>query len=100
VSKPKPTDSAETQAGFLPGPPCITAEGDQQDRLSNIETAVYEIRSALVGNPKLGHKGIVHRLDAVEVKAEASDRKLLVWGGIAAAAGTALSFAKDKLLGP
>lgn len=57
---------------------------------------VAEIKTVLLGN-KYGMKGAMERLDTVEQKTEIHDRKLLVWGSILAAAGTALVFIKDIL---
>lgn len=96
----------ETQPPFavhlLPTPLMPTADhnpGDPSDqkRLQNIEAAVYEIRSALVGNPKLGHRGLFQRVETIEDRVEKHDRKLLVWGTVLTAAGTAATFLKDKL---
>lgn len=61
-----------------------------------METGIYDIKTALIGN-KFGHKGLVTRMDDVEIKTEKHDRKLLVWGSILTAAGTALVFLKDIL---
>jgi hypothetical protein len=53
-----------------------------------------------VGNPKLGHKGLVARVETVEQLAERHDRKLLVGGAIVTAAVGLTQFLKDKILGP
>ena len=56
-------------------------------------------RTALIGNPSLGHKGLVTRVEAVEQLAERHDRKLLVWGGIVSAGIVAAQFLQEKILG-
>jgi len=47
----------------LPAASCIVVDND---RLQRIESQLSEIRSALVGNPAMGIKGIVHRTEAIE----------------------------------
>ena len=70
-----------------------------QERLERMETGIYDIKVALVGN-ELGHKGLIPRLEKVEVQTEQHDRKLLVWGGILSAAGVVLIYIKDFLRKP
>ncbi len=76
----------------LPAMPCV-ASPTVEARLGNIEEGLHEIKLALVGNPKLGHRGLVARVELVETKVERHDRKLLVWGAIITAAGTGAAFA-------
>lgn len=49
-------------------------------RLNAIEDSIKRIELALVGNPSLGHKGIVERINALEVAVESHERKFLTWG--------------------
>ena len=80
----------------LPAPPCVTNE-DLAEEIQHIKVGVYEIKMALTGN-KLGTKGVIPRLDELEVKQESSDRKLIKWSGMAAGAGLLLATLKDWVL--
>jgi hypothetical protein len=51
-------------------------------RLTYIEDAIKRIELALIGNPSLGHKGIVERINDLEVQVNHHDKKLLTWGGV------------------
>ncbi len=42
----------------------------------------YEIKLALSGNSRLGHRGLVARLEQVESQVDRFNKKFLVWGGI------------------
>lgn len=68
-------------------------------RLTRIEDGLADIKIALVGNPKFGHRGLVNRVDTMESKVEHHDRKLLVWGSIITAAVTVATFLKEKIFG-
>ena len=72
---------------------------ERLDRIEQTNTrfidGIARVERALVGEPSLGNRGLVHRVDLVEDKVEKHDRKLLVWGSLIAAIGTAASFAKD-----
>ena len=81
----KPTTPCETDK--LPGMPCAS-HAELMDAIVGIQSRVDEVHTALVGNPTLGHRGLVERVDAVEKTAERHDRKLLVWGAILTAAGS------------
>lgn len=67
------------------------------DELEAIKSSLHRIETALVGDPTLGNTGIVARLASVETKAEAMDKKQLVWGGVVTGASLALGTLKDKL---
>lgn len=88
----------ETTPPMLPAPACV-ATPDVAEQLREIRDTQQEIRTALIGNPKLGHKGLVARVEAVEQLAERHDRKLLVWGGIVSAAVVTAQFLQEKILG-
>lgn len=72
------------------------------ERLDRIEAGntrfldgIARVERALVGEPTLGNRGLVHRVDTVEEKVEKHDRKLLVWGSLVATIATAVGLAKD-----
>jgi hypothetical protein len=46
----------------MPAPNCITT-----DDFRRLENKVDSLATALIGNPSVGHRGIVPRLDALEV---------------------------------
>lgn len=52
------------------------------ERLAKIEASISKIEVALVGNPPMGQKGIVQRLETLETRVEKHDKKLILWGGI------------------
>jgi len=67
-----------------------------QERLERMESGIYDIKIALVGN-EFGHKGLIPRLEKLESQTEQHDRKLLVWGSILSAAGLVLVYLKDYI---
>lgn len=75
--------------------PNITAE-EFRGHIVIIRRQLDQITTALVGN-ELGTTGVIPRLDAVEKKAEASDRKLLVWGSLFTAAWGAVLVLKEYI---
>lgn len=68
-------------------------------RLDKQDRTLDAIHAALVGNPSLGHKGLVARVEANERAVDGHDRKMIKWGGMIAGASLALQFAKDKVFG-
>lgn len=77
----------------MPAPACITNE-ILWDEVQILKGTTREILVALKGND-YGTKGVIPRLDEIEVKQEAQDRKLIKWAGMAAGAGLVLSVLKD-----
>lgn len=69
------------------------------EEVQSIKETLHRIESALVGDPAMGHKGIAQRLDTVEQRTDAHDRKLLVWGGAFTGASVVLTHLKTKFLG-
>jgi hypothetical protein len=65
-----------------------------REYLEAMRVNIQELTTAITGNA-LGQEGIIPRLDNVETKVDAHDRRFLVWGSILSAAGTALVFVKD-----
>jgi hypothetical protein len=80
----------------LAAAPC-GATPDINEQLQHIRETQHEIRAALIGNPALGHKGLVHRVESIEAKVETHDRKILVWSAGITAALAALELLKDKI---
>lgn len=91
---PRRQDPNETQPPFeekLTG-------ADVLDVLSEMRSSMREIKTALVGKPELGQKGVIPRLEEVE-KVQADHTKKIIW--ISAAVGGAsvsLSSLAEKLL--
>lgn len=89
----------ESRPPMLPASSCATSD----ERIEYIETTVrrmsetqHEIKVALLGS-KYGQIGVFPRLDKVEAKVDAHDRKLLVWGaGLATLWSFIMTFG-DKL---
>ena len=48
----------------LPAPSCYTAQ--DAARLQEMQQTLNEVKSALVGNPSIGFRGVIPRLDLVE----------------------------------
>lgn len=92
------TPTTPSDRDNLPAAPCL-AIPEVTEQLRAIRETQQEIRTALIGNPALGHKGLVARVEAVEQLTERHDRKLLVWGGIVSAAVVAAQFLQEKILG-
>lgn len=78
----------------LPTSPCVVST-DVAEQLRQIHATQQEIKTALIGNPALGHQGLVTRVERIEERVEKHDRKLLVWGSLVAAAAVAIEFLKD-----
>ena len=80
-----------------PQMPCIgcTVGGEQFRRLAE---DVKDIKMALVGDPTMGHRGIVRRLKDLETVQADHARKIFLWTSLAGAAGTTLAFFKEKWL--
>ena len=80
----------------LPAAPCV-ATPEVNEQLRQIRETQQEIRTALIGCPALGHKGLVHRVESIEAKVEAHDRKILIWSAGITAGVTAVQLLKDKI---
>ena len=78
----------------LPAASCLIA----QEHFTQVRDDVAQIKSALLGNEKMGHTGLIHRVKALEARTELHDRKLLAWTAILTAAGTAALYLKEKIL--
>lgn len=80
----------------LPGPACFTTDSARMDKF---ERKLDEVHIALVGNPQLGHRGLVDRITTVERHVANHNSKFLTWGGIVIGVMAALEFLKTKLFG-
>lgn len=56
-----------------------------------------EVHTAIVGNPTLGHKGLVERVDVLEKNDAKQEARFIQWGGAVMAAGVLLTYLKDKI---
>jgi hypothetical protein len=79
----------------FPGSNCYT--GTQSERLDRIERTIGEVKTALVGNARMGHRGIVHRIADVEASVENHNRKLVFATGFLAAFVAAFEIIRHKL---
>lgn len=66
----KPTELPSPEC---PAPNCIIA-AEVRDKLTELHTSVEEVKLSIVGNEKMGHVGIVARLNAL-------DRTVLILAG-------------------
>jgi hypothetical protein len=67
------------------------------DAFDKLHSSVQRIEKAIVGDEAMGHKGIVERLEDMEHRLNAHEKKLLKWGGGFVGAGVVVSYA-PKLL--
>ena len=68
-------------------------------RLTSQDKKLDAIHNALVGDPSMGHRGLISRVESNETRIREHDNKLLRWGGIITGASLAASMLKDKLTG-
>ena len=68
-------------------------------RLSSQDEVLQEIRSALVGNKEMGHKGLVATVQEHGKAIAEHDRKLVFATGAAIGLSSLISAAKIKLFG-
>lgn len=67
------------------------------ERLDNQDRVLNEIRCAIVGNPAMGHAGLVTRMNQLEDKVEGHGRKLLFATGALAGFSLLFDWFKGKL---
>lgn len=67
------------------------------DEIQALHKKLDEIHGALVGNPELGHKGIVPRMEEAEERLDGHDKTMWKWGGIAVGVSVVVTTLKDKL---
>lgn len=56
-----------------------------QEKITSLYDSIKRIETAIVGSPALGHKGLVERLNALEIVVERHEKRFLTWGGALAA---------------
>ena len=69
------------------------------EEIQSIKDSLHRIEQALMGDPTMGHRGIVSRLETVEQQQNEQGKKLILWGGIAAGVSIALTHLKTKVFG-
>lgn len=79
----------------LPAPSC-EVPNDWRHRM---EAQVSDIHRAVIGDPQLGHRGLVSRVESLEIKVERHEVKLITWAGICAGAILCYDYLKQKLTG-
>lgn len=67
------------------------------ESFDKLHSSVQRIEKAIVGDPDMGHRGIVERIEHMESRLNAHEKKLLKWGGGFVGAGVVVSYA-PKLL--
>lgn len=88
--------SKEEEESNIPASPCWTS-GTPPERLERIEYALDEIRGAIVGNRRLGHRGLVQRMQDLEALTASHNLKLVTWAGIIIGMNAVLLFFKYKI---
>lgn len=69
------------------------------DELTSIRESLHRIELAVTGDSAVGHKGLAQRMEEAEAKIACSERRLLVWSGIATGAAVIITHLKLKLFG-
>ncbi len=77
----------------------LMSSDDLAKRMDAQDQMLASIHSALVGNAALGNKGLVKRVEEMEVKVDGHSRTMLKWTGIAAGAALAVNLLKDRIIG-
>ena len=72
---------------------------DLSKRMDAQDQMLSAIHTALIGNGALGNKGLVKRVEDVEIKVDGHSRTMLKWTGIATGAALAVNLLKDKIIG-
>jgi hypothetical protein len=74
--------------------------------IQDIRDSLKRIERSIVGDPDMGHRGLIDRLEANEAElketkaiVDGMDRKLLKWGGIVTGISLAASYFKNEWLG-
>lgn len=98
---PSPQKSSGKPAKFmalsddsaLPSGPCVLIDAAV---VEEIRTGIQTLNTALTGDA-LGNKGLVRRVEDLEMSDRATTRKLAVWGGIVTGGIFVLSWLKDTV---
>jgi len=69
------------------------------DELNALHRKLDAIHVAVVGDPSMGHQGLVARVAAIESEVKDHDQKFVKWGGVFLGIGLALEFVRSKILG-
>jgi len=62
------------------------------------EKMLKDVHRAIVGEPDLGNKGVITRLSELEEKHHTTEKRVIVFGAIGAAALMGVKGAWDKLI--
>ena len=79
----------------LPTPACAFGNCILVEEVREMRKTVDRIETALVGNPDLGQRGVIPRLNAVEATVAVHDRRFIKWSAVLGAIGAVLLFIKD-----
>lgn len=69
------------------------------DEIQSIRDSLHRIEQSLMGDPKMGNRGLVSRIESLESQQGLTEKKLLVWGGIITGASIVITHFKTKILG-
>ena len=89
-------DQTENPFDHHPGPSCHVVTDDWKVRM---ETNISDIRLALVGDKRMGHRGVIMRVDDLEKKIARQEVKIITWSGICAGAVLAYDYLRTKASG-
>lgn len=67
--------SDDSNSPMLPAPPCISNE-DLGRKIDSLTVVVHRVHGAVVGDPKMGHKGLATRVEEGEATAKTHEKKL------------------------
>ena len=70
---------------------------DLEEKVNEIHRAVDDIRRVVVGNAEYKHKGLIERVEDLEVHSRAENKRLLRWVGASGAGGSILGFGLSKI---
>lgn len=67
------------------------------ESFDKLHSSVQRIEKAIVGDPDIGHRGIIERIDQMEERINSHERKLLRWGSGFVGVGVFVSYAPQIL---
>ena len=59
--------------------------------IEEIRSGIQSLQIAMIGD-RFGNKGLIKRVEDLETAEQSTTKKLILWGGIATGAGSAIGF--------